>query len=669
MTGAGIDRKQSHYKSFFIWGCLSPLLLLLLIIGGIIAYHYFSGETKPAAQAPPFIKNAATKVDENFNRLEKIKPLINTESYKYDIDQTVMALYSIEKALAEAKNFDELTSFILQNDSGLAALDVAELKYRFFNIYKNILEAEDDLGEMKSVYNIASGTLLDIISSYDYLSGGLNHTQVQNVWEKRLAEAKLRDNMKKRLSDNRDAMIDFYFRFMEISSKYMREWGQLCALRDRAYLAVYEGDWNEAVKNSLSAIKLAPNEKEAHILLAMALLEKKEEIDIPQAKSIVNTLLEKQHGQNAPAYLLRGVINLKEKNFEQANIDFDQAAAYFPKQQEELTQKINLYKKRNFLNKSREGRMIINIYRGIMSGSGYFSPDFQKARVHFAQGDKDKARKKIFDHFYRRRLQGEWDRVLNDFKYSNMFLGTELFDILDGHKISLKIEPAFFTNSIVVSVKNDSDKAIHNVTALLCVRMTDMFKGDYISFPVGKTAALLKPGEELKFGRKNISELTKENLGAVRHFNDIIEYAAVLISDEIITWVEPEKVREIKPETPPDKTNSNESLSEIIGIIVNAVARNELGKNPKNLEGKTGESINTLLKTLSEKLHLNAEEKEKFIQANRQLIGELADKAVQSLAKEFKSGQLSEEKRKELIQKIQSLLEEKLKAPPSSPQP
>jgi len=102
---------------------------------------------------------------------------------------------------------------------------------------------------------------------------------------------------------------------------------------------------------------------------------------------------------------------------------------------------------------------------------------------------------------------------------------------------------------------------------------------------------------------------------------------------------------------------------------VNAVARNELGKNPKNLEGKTGESINTLLKTLSEKLHLNAEEKEKFIQANRQLIGELADKAVQSLAKEFKSGQLSEEKRKELIQKIQSLLEEKLKAPPSSPQP
>jgi hypothetical protein len=214
------------------------------------------------------------------------------------------------------------------------------------------------------------------------------------------------------------------------------------------------------------------------------------------------------------------------------------------------------------------------MYRGMMTGAGYFSPDFQKARIHLAKNNPDKARKKIFEHFFRRRLQGQWDKVLTDFKYSNRYLQTDKFRISDGNsgKIDLEIDSAYFSNSVIVTVNNQSKTDIHNMTILLCVRLTDMFKGDYISFPVGETKALLKAGESVTVGRQNITDITKEKLGSVKEFKDIIEYAAVLISDEVITWVEAKKVEEIQ--NPPvdysQKQGAVEKTQTAVGNAINS---------------------------------------------------------------------------------------------------
>jgi len=69
--------------------------------------------------------------------------------------------------------------------------------------------------------------------------------------------------------------------------------------------------------------------------------------------------------------------------------------------------------------------------------------------------------------------------------------------------------------------------------------MSRFFSGDYVSFPIGETLAVLKTGETNTVGRKNITEITEETLGSVKKFKDIIEFAAVVISDELITWAEP----------------------------------------------------------------------------------------------------------------------------------
>ena len=578
------ENKPTSHK-ILLWGCLIPLgSVILFIIISIIWMTY-----EPSPKPPPYIVAVEEEVDEHLEKIEN-KIIIKNTQKTYDPDQTVMALFSIEKALSESTNFEELTPFILQKDSDLVAPDVAKLKYRFFNVYKKLLEDKDEIAEQESIYNITSGALTDIFSviGYDTSSGlTIDRKHAKQIWEKRLAGEKADQRLKIRLRKHQDKMLDLLFEYAVLSTKYIKKWDILCAMRDRAYLALYERDWDELIASSAAAVKLAPHEKEAHILLARGLIERNTEVDSATAQKVVNDFLDDHQGQQAPAYLLRGVMYYNAKKYDQAALDFDQAAAYFPKQQEEITDKLNLYKKRHFLNKSKEGRMIINTYRGIMSGSGYFSPDFQKARIHLKKNEREKARKKIFDHFFRRRLQGQWDRVLMDFHFCQNYIQADFDEIFNAKNITLEIEPAWLSNSLIVSIKNDNKSEIHNLTLLLCVRFTDMFIGDYITFPVGESVAILRPGETISVGRKNINEVTKEKIGSVKKWKDIIEYGAVLISDELIAWVAPVS-REPMQEPPPEEEKKEEKKTD---PIIDDNITNSAKKAAKRLLNKAIDSV------------------------------------------------------------------------------
>jgi tetratricopeptide (TPR) repeat protein len=415
--------------------------------------------------------------------------------------------------------------------------------------------------------------------------------QAKKVWEKRLAESKASEALKTRMRTCQGKMLDFLFDYSKINAKYLKEWNKLCAARDRAYLATYEKDWGEVVSAAAVATTMAPHETEAHVLLVQALLERGEEADVDSAKAILGKYIKEHQGQQAPAYLLRGVIEMNNGNLDAAILDFDQAAAYYPKQQAEMSDRLNLYKKRMFLNKSKEGRMILNLYRGVMSGSGYFSPDFQKARVFLKKGDKKKTRKKIFDHFFRRRLQGQWDRVLQDFRFCKTYLEADFNEIFKGDDLELQIEPAWFRNTLIVSIKNAGNRPIHNLTLLLCVRFTDMFKGDYISFPIGDSVAIIPPKDQVEVGRKNISDVTKEKLGTEKKWKDIIEYGAILISDELIAWIAPRTPTKMKKNTqqPPGddstktlKNQAKTAAKKIINTVIDNLGEKTKGETTGN---------------------------------------------------------------------------------------
>lgn len=544
------ELKKESRKPKIIGGCALPIGIFCVFILICITLYLLVRTSNPEHIAPRYINNAVRTLDKKAEKLPP-KEVSGGKTKPYDIDNTVKALFAIEQAMSSAKSFEELTTLIVHQDSENVAPEVLDLKRRFFRTYQKLLDARDKYDEINSIYNITTGSMIDLASSVDYLNFNLDHNQTMRVWDKRLQEGKLKEKILDRISEYKDELIDFYFDYMKTTARYYKEWNMLCSYRDRAYLAMFENDWDEAYRNAAEAVKLSPTEKEAHIIMIMALLERGGETDLPLASSLIEDFIAKNQGQEAPGWLLRGVLNMKNKKYDKALLDFEQAAVYYPKQQEVLLNKVNLYKKRNFLNKSKEGRVILNIYWGIMSGSGYFSPDFQLARINMEKGDMEKARKKIFDHFFRRRMQGQWDKVLADFQYSSRFLKTALHEInkdMNTDSLEVEINPAFFTNSVILSIKNKSPKDLHNVTILLCVRFTDMFRGDYISFPVGETTATLKSGETMVAGRQNINEITKDKLGSVKKFKDIIDYAAVIISDEVISWIDA-KPAEIQKDT------------------------------------------------------------------------------------------------------------------------
>ncbi|MCF6176901.1 MAG: hypothetical protein L3J71_14165 [Victivallaceae bacterium] len=623
------EKEGSGLKHFMLFGCLIPFFVVTLLVGGLIFWRSIEREQVPPKYITVVEKKVVKQQKKVQLRQQKLFKASNPRM-EYDPDQTAMALFSIEQALSNAKNFKDLTSLILQKDSELIAPEVAELKYRFFNIYKDLLRAEDDIDDQQSIYNIASGALLDMFSAVKLDLGttlAIDHDQAKVIWTERMRRADLRDKMSERLRKNQDRLLRFYFDYMKTSSKYLKEWDVLCAYRDRAYIAIFEGDLEAAIKNAGTAIKLAPHEKEAHLLLARCLLQRNAESDSGSAKIMVDEFLKKHQGQEAPAYLLRGVLKMKNKKYDEAIIDFDQAAIYYPKQQEVLLDRLNLYKKRNFLNKSKEGRMIINMYRGMMTGSGFFSPDFQLAKIAQLRGDKDEAREKIFDHFFRRRLQGQWDRVLTDFRFCNKNLETDPFKI-EGNNISLEIKPAFFFNSVIAKIHNGSNRDIHNVTLLLCVRFTDMFKGDYISFPVGATQARLPAGKSITVGRRDISDVTIEKLGTKKQFKDIIDYAAVLISDEIITWVEPRPAVIKKTSVKSDKLKIATEIAKAVVDMAASADKQATNKKSKKLAEKL---IREAAKMVSAK---GKGDRVKFSNEHKKIINDLLDSAINYIPKQ-----------------------------------
>ena len=105
-------------QAFFIWGCLAPVLLIIVVM--FVLAIWLGTEPEEPEEAPEFIKKAENQVDA---RAKKLSERLVRKKPQHDPDQTMMAIYSIEQALEKSKKFEDLTPLILQQDSDLIAPD------------------------------------------------------------------------------------------------------------------------------------------------------------------------------------------------------------------------------------------------------------------------------------------------------------------------------------------------------------------------------------------------------------------------------------------------------------------------------------------------------------------------------------------------------------------
>ena len=484
------------------------------------------------------------------------------EDPDYDLDRTVRVLHEVDAVLASGGSMEDyLRSMALQDYRQVPAEVLtarAALLDVLFRLYARQVEAEDQAAtwalvkHMGPVLNVLMVSRLDVGGdaglsipltggggSIEIAQAGIDREGVKQVYEDwKLQEAEHK-RLQRELMDVEVELIDSLSEHARVYHHYLEEWGRLCALRDRAYLAAHEGDWPAAAAAARAAIELAPHEREAHLLLALSLIEGELETpEVPdEAEQLLAAYIDEHPGASAPAYLLRGVMHAERGDIKAARLDLDQAAAYYPKQAELLVDMLDPYRARSrtFLRSSREGNLVLALYKSSMLGAAWFSPDLQLARLAFEQGDVETGRKKVMDHFARRRAQGQWDLVIRDLQFCEAFLADDYQLILPERGwLDLEVEEAILGSKLKVAVDNRSERTLHNASLVLCLHFTDMHPDDYETF-APRTEPVLEAHATTRY---DDVEVQLDLGGEAKGVDDVATIRAVLVSNEAVAWVD-----------------------------------------------------------------------------------------------------------------------------------
>jgi hypothetical protein len=176
-----------------------------------------------------------------------------------------------------------------------------------------------------------------------------------------------------------------------------------------------------------------------------------------------------------------------------------------------------------------------------MLGAGAFSPDLHLARLAFADGDAESGRRKVLDHFARRRAQGQWDLVLADLQAAEEILGADgrtLFP--EDAWLDLDVDPPLVGSGLKLAVVNRGAITLHNATLVLAVHFTDAFPGDYVGLRVPDTAPALPAGERTSFGTLAVD--VRQGPHAWDE-DDVVDVRAIVVSDEAVLWVDTERYK------------------------------------------------------------------------------------------------------------------------------
>ena len=469
-------------------------------------------------------------------------------SPNYDIDKTIRVIHEIEAALKNSSDLNHYLGYLASHDYDGVAPEILRAQKDvlavLFKLHAKQVAAEDE----HAAWLFTSEVVLSLASVvHGGVGAGVVGAKIDGAQARRLL-----DDVKRRQGEHHEVLraigdletelLSVMLSYSEIEYRFLKEWDTLCNHRDRAYLAVAGGDWPAAIDASQQAIRLAPHEREAHLLEALALIEsapppgEREPIASSAVDRLLDDFIAEHPDSNAPAYVLRGAWRASHGLDQEATLDLQQSAIYYPKQADQLLDMADPYRARAFLRKSKEGNYVLDLYKSSMLGAGYFSPDLRLAKLHLDRGRSGEAKGKLLDHFARRRQQQQWDFVLSDITFCNREFGAFMGDILpEDTYLDLVVGTTLFGSKLKVGVRNRSDRLLHNATLLLAIQFTDMHRDDYEPIIAGDTQPILAAEDTTSFGDVPISFSL---YGRSKSVKDIVKQRGILITDEGVTWVD-----------------------------------------------------------------------------------------------------------------------------------
>lgn len=254
------------------------------------------------------------------------------------------------------------------------------------------------------------------------------------------------------------------------------------------------------------------------------------------------TTLDEYMAQNpdktAPAMLLRGVLFQRMGEAEQALSCFHQASVEYPRQAAQLSDMLDSYCMRTYLNKTSEGLYLLQLYRSMMEGNGVFSPNLMKAKYYADNGRQEESRNEIYNHFFRRGNQKYYDGLLSDMQFCEQNLPVGFKQLLIDRKfLDVKVEPdsrwLVLTDDeeMQLTIRNKSGKRLENVRLFLCIHYTDMYKDEYNVVKVPQTVSIIEPDEEITIKDIPLGYRDKK-------YPDITRIRAIAMTDDRLCWVD-----------------------------------------------------------------------------------------------------------------------------------
>lgn len=513
---------------------------------------------------------------------EALESAAESGNDEYDIEETVRILNGLEAAQSQSDDFYSFLEYMAKQDYSRVPADVLKAKERILPILQKMFDLQKQYDELDDIWMLvrsASTGVTDFAESANpigVLSSIFTGDPMGTVSvNKSLAEAKtaafeqyendqkLKASLKEEIDNLRMAYIDYLTEYAPVYFKYMKEWDRLCLDRDKAYLDVYAGRTVDAYNAVDKVLSKYPDNREAMLLKALTLIqlsptnanaqagtlqssadiERNDSLVAPpsdklaEAEAVIENYTELYPERSAPALVLRGMISLKEGNESKAMSYFDQASVEYPRQAEALTDLLDSYKNRSYLNRSSEGKYLLKLYRSTMEGYGMFSPNLLKAKHYADGGNTDKAKEEIFNHFYRRGNQGVYDCLLSDMQYCEEHMYSTFKQILmEQSYIDVSVEPTAEwlvskkDDEVKVTINNRSDVDLENVRIFLCLHYTDMYKDEYdvVKCP---TINIIKHHDKTEIGTVKLNYEDKR-------YNDIAHVRAIAMTDDKICWID-----------------------------------------------------------------------------------------------------------------------------------
>ena len=525
-------------------GCMRPLLIgagvLAVATAGVFGGLHWRSEQALVAHRAQAEQDFAPVYD----RLDQA-----AAAPTYDLDETIKVIHEVDLALAESDDLGAYLRSMARRDYAGVAPEVLAARRDLMDVLFELYAKQAEIEDQEEMWSLTSELLLTTLSVVGGEAdmgplGPRGSIQIDKEQAQQMLD-ELRDRQEVRMDLGRDErelesrLVDSLVDYAAVYHRYVEEWDRLCTVRDRAYLAAWNGDWPTTLAAADEAIRMAPHEREAHLLKALALVELGELGDSEgpaEVDEVLAAYIDAHPDATAPAFLLLGLAEARRGRTEQARLHLQQAAAYYPKQADVLGDMLDPYRMRSFLRKTREGSYVIELYKSTMLGAGSFSPDLQLARLFFEEGNFEAGRVKVMDHFSRRRTQQQWDFLLSDIAFSQTLLGEDFRRIFpEDHYLDLEVKPTMMGGKLEVGVVNRSGRALHNATLVLALHFTDMHADDYETFVAGKTQPAVMPHDSTDFGTVPI----EFNLhGVLKSVDDIVTHRAILVADEAVLWVD-----------------------------------------------------------------------------------------------------------------------------------